>query len=63
MSAEKTRGVLEAELGGVPMEEVFEWIDLENVLGSASIAQASQQLILVLCVAGKGMGGPAFHEK
>lgn len=41
MSAEKTRGVLEAELGGTPMEDVFEWIDLENVLGSASIAQAS----------------------
>ncbi len=46
MSVEQNKGVLEAELGGVPIEEVFEWIDLENVLGSASIAQASQILLL-----------------
>lgn len=35
----KARAVIEQELGGMPLEEVFEWIDLENVLGSASIAQ------------------------
>ena len=39
MPADKTRAVLEHELRGVPIEDVFEWIDLENVLGSASIAQ------------------------
>ncbi len=40
MSAAQTRRVIERELGGVPMDEVFEWIDLEHPLGSASIAQA-----------------------
>ena len=39
MPSDKTRAVLEQELRGVPIEDVFEWIDLENVLGSASIAQ------------------------
>jgi predicted unusual protein kinase regulating ubiquinone biosynthesis (AarF/ABC1/UbiB family) len=38
MSAARARTVIEEELG-VPMEEVFEWIDLEQPLGSASIAQ------------------------
>lgn len=39
MPVERTRAVIEQELRGVPIEEVFEWIDLDNVLGSASIAQ------------------------
>lgn len=39
MPAERARAVIEAELGGVPVEDVFEWIDLEKPLGSASIAQ------------------------
>ncbi len=33
--------VLQKELGGVPLDAVFEWIDLEQPLGSASIAQVS----------------------
>lgn len=40
MGAQQTRRVIERELGGIPMDEVFEWIDLEHPLGSASIAQA-----------------------
>jgi predicted unusual protein kinase regulating ubiquinone biosynthesis (AarF/ABC1/UbiB family) len=39
MPAQQARSVIEEELGGVPLEEVFEWIDLEQPLGSASIAQ------------------------
>lgn len=39
MSAEQTRGVIEKELGGAKLEDVFEWIDLEKPLGSASLAQ------------------------
>ena len=41
MSAEKTRAVIEQELGDTPIEDVFEWIQLDSVLGSASIAQVS----------------------
>jgi predicted unusual protein kinase regulating ubiquinone biosynthesis (AarF/ABC1/UbiB family) len=33
------RAAIEAELGGARLEDVFEWIDLEQPLGSASIAQ------------------------
>ncbi|KAK9811448.1 hypothetical protein WJX72_004052 [[Myrmecia] bisecta] len=39
MSAEETRRVIEREFGGRPLEEVFEWIDLDHPLGSASISQ------------------------
>ena len=39
MSAEKTRAVIEQELGETPIKDVFEWIELNSVLGSASIAQ------------------------
>lgn len=39
MPASQVRSVVEAELGGVPLDAVFEWIDLENPLGSASISQ------------------------
>ncbi len=39
MPAAQVRAVIEEELGGVPMDQVFEWIDLENPLGSASISQ------------------------
>ena len=39
MPAQRARRVIEEELGGVPLEEVFEWIDLDTPLGSASIAQ------------------------
>lgn len=39
MSAEQTRSVIEKELGGAKLEQVFEWIDLEEPLGSASLAQ------------------------
>ena len=39
MPASQARAVIEEELGGLPLEEVFEWIDLDEPLGSASIAQ------------------------
>lgn len=39
MDAERTRKVIEGELNGSSIDSIFEWIDLENVLGSASIAQ------------------------
>lgn len=49
MSREKTQAVIEQELNGMPIDSVFEWLELESVLGSASIAQAS--LIWFLCTA------------
>lgn len=39
MTEDQTRKVIQQELGGAPLSDVFEWIDLKNVLGSASIAQ------------------------
>ncbi|GIL52828.1 hypothetical protein Vafri_8592 [Volvox africanus] len=39
MSAEATRAALQRELGVSDLSELFEWIDLENPLGSASISQ------------------------
>jgi predicted unusual protein kinase regulating ubiquinone biosynthesis (AarF/ABC1/UbiB family) len=39
MPAAQVKTVIEEELGGVPIDAVFEWIDLENPLGSASISQ------------------------
>lgn len=39
MPPDQTRKVIERELGGVSLEDVFEWIDLEQPLGSASISQ------------------------
>ncbi len=38
MPAQQAREVIEDELG-MPLEEAFEWIDLEEPLGSASISQ------------------------
>ena len=43
MPASQARAVIEEELGGLPLEEVFEWIDLDEPLGSASIAQVLLQ--------------------
>lgn len=39
MPPSQAREVIEQELGGTPLEEVFEWIDLDCPLGSASISQ------------------------
>lgn len=39
MPPDQTLKVIERELGGVSLEDVFEWIDLEQPLGSASISQ------------------------
>lgn len=50
MPAQQTRSVIEQELGGVPLEEVFEWIELDEPLGSASIAQVKPAgLVLQHC--------------
>ena len=45
MPAQKTRAVIQQELAGTPIEDVFEWIELEDVLGSASIAQVSHEAL------------------
>lgn len=45
MPAEQAREVIERELG-VPLEAVFEWIDLDTPLGSASISQVGPELPL-----------------
>ena len=39
MPAAMAQEVIEAELGGAPLGDVFEWIDLERPLGAASVAQ------------------------
>ena len=39
MGVEQTRRVIQRELGDLPLEQVFQWIDLDAPLGSASIAQ------------------------
>ncbi|GIL83202.1 hypothetical protein Vretifemale_12058 [Volvox reticuliferus] len=39
MSADTTRAALQQELGVSDLSELFEWIDLETPLGSASISQ------------------------
>ena len=43
MPAEETRLILEAELG-LRLANIFEWIDLQRPLGSASISQARSRL-------------------
>lgn len=48
MPACQARAVLERELGGTPLEQVFEWIDLEKPLGSASISQVRVLEIVLL---------------
>ena len=39
MPAAMAREVIEAEFGGAPLGDLFEWIDLERPLGAASVAQ------------------------
>jgi len=39
MPAAAVERVIRQELGGVPLDQVFEWIDLDTPLGSASISQ------------------------
>ena len=39
MPAAMAQKVIEAEFGGAPLGDVFEWIDLEKPLGAASVAQ------------------------
>ena len=41
MPPTQVQGVLEYELGA-PLNDVFEWIDLQTPLGSASISQVSK---------------------
>lgn len=43
MSPEVTRAVLERELGVSDLSELFERIDLEKPLGSASISQVGSE--------------------
>ena len=49
MSAQQTRGVIEKELGGAKIEDVFEWIDLDKPLGSASLAQVWTAMAHAMC--------------
>lgn len=53
MPASQARAVIEEELGGLPLEEVFEWIDLDEPLGSASIAQVSMLILTSLDTSAK----------
>lgn len=39
MPAARARPIIEGELGGAPLGDIFEWIDLDSPLGSASVAQ------------------------
>jgi len=39
MPAAQVSGILQQELGVRHLKEVFEWIDLDEPLGSASLAQ------------------------
>lgn len=39
LSADEVRAVVQRELGVSDLSEVFDWIDLEEPLGSASLAQ------------------------
>ena len=43
MPAEQVLSLLQAELGGRPLEDIFEWINLQTPLGSASIAQVGSR--------------------
>ena len=49
MPTAQARQVVEQELGGVPMDHVFEWFNFDKPLGSASVAQA------------RGRGVPTAH--
>lgn len=51
MPASQARAVIEEELGGLPLEEVFDWIDLDEPLGSASIAQVPFPDSVAICQA------------
>ena len=44
MPPAQTRKVLEQELGA-PLDQIFDWIDLEKPLGSASISQVLNALV------------------
>ncbi|KAK9834339.1 hypothetical protein WJX81_008600 [Elliptochloris bilobata] len=46
MPAAQALAVLQAELGGQSLDEVFAWINLDTPLGSASIAQVHQAQLL-----------------
>lgn len=46
MSAERTQKVIEQELG-TSLDQAFEWIELDSVLGSASIAQVSNATVFL----------------
>ncbi len=48
MSAEQTRRVLELNMP-LPLDRIFEQIDLRQCLGSATISQVSQPLHAVEC--------------
>lgn len=39
MPPSQVKQVIEEELGGISLDQIFEWIDLDNPLGSASISQ------------------------
>ena len=44
MPPQQTREVIEAELNA-PLEQIFEWINLEKPLGSASISQVLFRIV------------------
>jgi predicted unusual protein kinase regulating ubiquinone biosynthesis (AarF/ABC1/UbiB family) len=48
MPPSQVRAVIESELGGAPLDAVFEWIDLDTPLGSASISQVHKAKLKAL---------------
>jgi hypothetical protein len=65
MSPEATKAILVRELGIQDLSDVFEWIDLEEPLGSASIAQvgATSREINWSCHLRGCMGGMRMRDK
>lgn len=46
MPAAQVAAAIRRELGGMDLQEVFEWIDLDTPLGSASIAQVGAGVVV-----------------
>ncbi len=58
MPAEQVLSLLQAELQGRPLEDIFDWINLQTPLGSASIAQVG---LLHRVFVGGQTCGPLLH--
>ena len=59
MPPTQVQGVLEHELGA-PLKDVFEWIDLQTPLGSASISQVRKDCCTLFRKAEHRTDGPGL---